>query len=201
MHTDFGTVRKDAASIVIGTVHVTPTGDITVDVDKVLRGPAVSGTIKVKPSPDGHLNFSDERVIAFLTSANVLRWVGHKVAGPNIENGVVALNGFFDFNANTVSPGLMTVAQMSTLLTTGRLRPVGGSSSSYEQKGGVTLATQGFEFGDAQVILGTSSNVGGTNLALLSAIDGGVFTSCQLLRKGLAPATCTAKQGAPIWVK
>lgn len=349
MHTDFGTIRKDATSIVIGTVHVTPTGDITVDVDKVVRGPAVSGTIKVKPSPDGHLDFSDERVVAFLTSANELRWVGRKVAGPTIENGVLGMKGFFDFNAHLVSPGTMTLAQMSTLLSTGalsqtfaitlafpdgkgghkasakkmnlvydpiarkgsapgfsaacldlgsvfgmewgrielsfndtcprkgndsrslrlegkatgvdaagnitaelepadpvlsepeydtfvadgsildvvrvvklgladgtswswqidkgladpsgKLRPAGGWGSSYEQKGGVNISTQTFEFADAKVVLGTSANIGGNNLSLLSAIDSGVFTSCQLLRKGLAPATCTAKQGAPIWVK
>src|SRR5205823_5913474 len=98
MHTDFATIRKDAASIVVGTVRVSATGDVTIDVDKVVRGPAVSGTIKVKPSPDGHLSVSNERVVAFITAANELRWIGQKVAGATIETGVLQLKGFFDFN-------------------------------------------------------------------------------------------------------
>lgn len=348
MHTDFATIQKEASSIVIGTVRVASTGDITIDVDKVLRGPAVTGTIKVKPSPDGHVGVSDERVVAFLTSANELRWIGQKVAGPAIETGVLLLKGFFDFNAHLVSPGLMTLAQLRSLLSggtlsqtfaitmafpdghgshktsskkfnvvwdptsrkasapgftaacldlgsvfgpewgsielsfndtctrktgsrslrlegkatgvdaagnitaelepadpvltepeydtfvadgsmldvvrvvklaladgtnwswqidkgladpSGKLHVGGGWGSSYEQKGGVSVETQTFEFGDAKLALASSSSVGGNNLSLVSAIDSGVFTACTLVRKGLAPIACTAKQAAPIWVK
>jgi hypothetical protein len=85
MHTDFATIRKDAASVMIGTVRVNAASDITIDVDKVIRGRAMSGTIKVKPSPDGHIDVSNERVVAFLTASDELRWIGTKSAGASIE--------------------------------------------------------------------------------------------------------------------
>jgi hypothetical protein len=349
MHTDFATIRKDATSVVLGTVNISATGDITIDVDKVLRGPTVSGTIKVKPSPDGHIDVTGERVVAFLNASNELRWIGRKSAGATIETGVIQMKGFFDFNAHLVSPGMMTLKQLDALLSSGtlsqaigitlafpdghgghkasskkftlvwdaiarkgsvpgfsgacldlgsvygfewgsvelsfndtctrkagsrslrlegkptgvdaagnitaelepagpiltepeydtfiadgsvldvirlvritivadgstwawhidkriedpsgKMRPAGGWGSSYEDKGGKSVETQTFEFGDVKVALSTSSHIGGNNLSLVSAIDAGVFTSCTLLRKGLAPAACTAKQGAPVWVK
>lgn len=349
MHTDFATIRKDAVTIVIGTVRVAPTGDITIDVEKAIRGTAPTGLMKVNKSPDGHLSFSDERVVAFLTGANELRWVGRKVAGGTIETGVLQLSGFFDFNAHLVSPGMMTLVQLGSMLSTGtltqtlgvtlafpdgkggrktsskkftiaydpltrkasapgfsaacldlnsvyglewgqlevsfadtcprkgnssrslrlegkptgadaagnmqfelvpsgpvmteaeydgflmdaslldvvrvvklaladgsvwswqigkgladpsgKLRQPGGMSSSYEQTGGVSKTTETWEFGDAKIVLGAATYGGGNDFSLLSAIDAGTFTKCTLVRKGLAPIACTAKQGAPIFVR
>ena len=74
-------------------------------------------------------------------------------------------------------------------------------SSSYEQTGGVSTTTEAWEFGDAKVVLGATTYSGGNNFSLLSAIDAGTFTKCTLLRKGLAPVTCTARQGAPLLVR
>lgn len=348
MHTDFATIRKDAVTIVLGMVRISPTGDITIDVDKVVRGAAVTGTMTVKSSPDGHVSVAGERVVAFLTSANELRWIGRKVAGSSLETGVLQFQGFFDFNAHLVSPGLMTFKQLQALLASGalsqtfmitlafpdghggqkasgkhltlvydpiarkgsapgfsaacldlgnvwgldwgkvelsftdscprktgsrslrlegaatgvdaagnieaelvpagpvltepeydtfiadaaildvvrvvritladgsawswqidkgladpsgRLRAPGGMSSSLEQTGSVTTATETYEFGDAKISLASGTNHSGTNFSLLSMIDAGAFTKCTLFRRGLAPSVCTAKQVAPLFVR
>jgi hypothetical protein len=125
MYTDFATIRTSATTIVLGTVHqiAGPNGTaaITVDVDKVIRGTAARGPLSVKESPDGHCTVDAERVVAFVDGNGALRWVGKLIAGASLETGVIQLQGFFDFNAHMVHPGLMTLAQMQTLLATGQL--------------------------------------------------------------------------------
>ena len=125
MSTDFATIRTSATIIALGTVHQVAgpnnTALITVDVDKVIRGSAARGPLTVKESPDGHVSVDNERVVAFVDNGGALRWVGRLIAGASLETGVIVLQGFFDFNAHIVHPGLMTLAQMQTFLASGTL--------------------------------------------------------------------------------
>ncbi|HEX4516689.1 MAG TPA: hypothetical protein VH054_24240 [Polyangiaceae bacterium] len=124
MFTDFATIRTNAVIIALGTVHQTygpnNTAAITLDIDKTIRGTA-RGPMAVKESPDGHVTVDNERVIAFVDGNGALRWVGRLVAGASLETGVIQLQGFFDFNAHLVHPGIVTLAQLQTLLSTGQL--------------------------------------------------------------------------------
>ena len=125
MYTDFATIRTSAVTIAFGTVRqaAAPNGTavITLDVDKVVRGTVTRGPLAVKESPDGIITVNNERVIAFVDGNGALRWVGRLVAGASLETGVIQLQGFFDFNAHLVHPGLMTFAQLQTMLATGLL--------------------------------------------------------------------------------
>lgn len=125
MFTDFATIRSSAALVVLGTVHqaLGPNGTalVTVDVDKVLRGSTPLGKMSVKESPDGHITINDERVVAFIDGNGALRWVGKLLAGPSLEAGVIHLEGFFDFNAHIVRPGVVTLPELKSLLATGQL--------------------------------------------------------------------------------
>ena len=124
MYTDFPTLRAKATVVVLGTVRTTVgpnnTPVITVDVDHVIRGRARLGPMVVKDSPDGHVFLNNERVVAFV-DAGALRWVGKLAAGASLETGVIRLEGFFDFNAHVVQPGIVTLAQLRTALATGVL--------------------------------------------------------------------------------
>lgn len=124
MSTDFATTRSLATTIVLGTVRQKLIGNavaITVDVDTVLRGTAIPGPLPVLPSPDGSIDVDGKRVVAFIDGTGALRWVGTLVAGPRIEEGVLLLHGFFDFNAHLVRPGIMSLPQLKNLLATGTL--------------------------------------------------------------------------------
>jgi hypothetical protein len=125
MYTDFATIRTSAVIIALGTIHqvALPNGTAsnTVDIDRVIRGTASRGPLAVKESPDGHIMGDGQRVIAFIDGSGALRWIGTLVAGASLETGVIELKGFFDFNAHLVHPGLMTLAQLQTLLATGVL--------------------------------------------------------------------------------
>jgi hypothetical protein len=119
MHTKLTTIRASGAAVVIGVVHADAHG-ISIDVDRVIRGPATIGPMSLQDSPDGHANVSGKRVVAFV-DAGALRWVGELIAGPAIESGVLRLRGFFDFNAHVVSPGVMSLAELEGFLQTGKL--------------------------------------------------------------------------------
>ncbi len=125
MWTDLATIRASASLIAIGVVHVAAgpnnTPSITLDVEKVVRGTAAPGPLAVKESPDGHVFVDSARVLAFVDQNGALRWIGKLVAGPSLETGVIQLQGFFDFNAHVVNPGLMTLAELKTYLATGQL--------------------------------------------------------------------------------
>ncbi len=123
MASPFSMVRTQSTVIVVGTVRQNAQGDLTIDVDKVVRGLAQRPTapLSVKQSPDGHVTISNERVVAFIDGQNALRWVGRLVAGPSIETGVIKLQGFFDFNAHLVTPAIMSLAQLGSALQTGSL--------------------------------------------------------------------------------
>ena len=132
MSTDLTTVRSDSATIVIGTVRwvnvpstagpgALPKPVLMISVDSTIRGTAPA-VMSVGESPDGHAFVDNERVVAFVDGKNALRWIGRKIAGPDIEHGVLQLQGFFDFNAHIVHPGMMTLAQLKTYLATGTIK-------------------------------------------------------------------------------
>jgi hypothetical protein len=125
MATDLATLRAQTKLVVLGTVHLAAgpgnTTLVTLDVDKVVLGSAPLGRMSVKESPDGHVTVDNERVVAFVDHGGALRWVGRLAAGPSLERGVIRLQGFFDFNAHIVRPGIVTLPELRSVLATGRL--------------------------------------------------------------------------------
>jgi len=119
MYTKLVDVRASSAIVVIGVVRH-DAGGLSMDVERVIRGPATTGRLNMSDSPDGHVDIAGKRVVAFV-EAGALRWVGELIAGPSIESGVLRLRGFFDFNAHVVSPGVMSLAELESFLTTGKL--------------------------------------------------------------------------------
>jgi hypothetical protein len=145
MWTDLATVKKDATTIVIGTVVPSQT-DIVFDVDKVIRGNAKTGKMTLKESPDGHV-FVDTgvRVIAFVDGSGAFRWVGSRIAGGTIENGVIQLSGFFDWNAHVVSPGIMTLAQLEKYLAGSALDQTFAATLSFmDSRGNLARSSRTF---------------------------------------------------------
>ena len=141
MYTPLATLRAQSELVVIG--RVSQQGEnLSIDVEKVLRGAARSGPLVVKPSPDGHVDVEGRRVVAFI-AAGALRWVGERVAGPSIEHGVLRLRGFFDFNAHIVSPGLLSLEQLERLLRREALKQVFAIEIGFpDGKGGVAPSSR-----------------------------------------------------------
>jgi hypothetical protein len=119
MVTDLPTVRRDAATIVVGTVTSVSSGTATLNVDAALRGTKPASAIKMGAPTARHEGLLGQRVVAFADANNELRWYGHTIAGPDLEHGVLLLAGFYDFNAHFVTPGMMTFPQLTGYLATG----------------------------------------------------------------------------------
>jgi hypothetical protein len=123
MSTDLATLRSSAATIVIGTAHYDPVTGYRIDVDTTIKGTAKPGLpILVTSARNESIAVPDgTRLVALIDSSNQFRWAAEKVAGTTIENGVLRLHGFFDFNAHIVNPSIVTLAQLKTAITTGAL--------------------------------------------------------------------------------
>jgi len=138
MYTSLGTVRAEAAQIVIGKVQNDSSG-LVVDVEKSLRGGVPPGPLAVTESPDGHVMVGPERLVAFIDRKGALRWVGRLMAGSTLERGVIRLEGFYDFGAHVVSPSVMTLYQLERYLHNGRLAQVFDVQLAFpDGKGGLT---------------------------------------------------------------
>ncbi len=124
MLTNLATIKAEATLIVVGTVKRRTSG-LSIDVDYAVRGKAKKGVLAVKESPNGHvfvdIDPNKNRVIGFIDGKNRLRWVGRLVAGSSLEEGVIRLEGFFDFNAHIVRPGVMTLSQLEDYLKSDKL--------------------------------------------------------------------------------
>lgn len=149
MSTDLATVRSDAVTVVTGKVRWVPgpvaasgmpSYTLQIDVDGTLRGTAPP-TMTVDESPDGHVFVPNERVVAFVNAHNQLQWVATKIAGPDLEHGVLELQGFFDFNAHLVHPGMMTLAQLKSYLAGGALKNTFSASIAFPDGSGGFRAT------------------------------------------------------------
>lgn len=112
MVTPLTALEAAATTVFVGTM---VPGQLAVDVDTVLRGNAALGRRTLTPSPDGSSGATG-RVVLFIDAADTLRWVGKLRAGATLETGVVELEGFHDWNAHRVEPGLMTYGQLLDVL-------------------------------------------------------------------------------------
>ncbi len=104
-------------------------------VERALRGSATpSATIHVNRSPDGHAYLSPgTRVVAFVDASGTWNAYASVLAGPSLEDGVLRLQGFDDFDAHLVTPGVMTLAQLEA--------SVRGAPVAWTFRGKVLLAT------------------------------------------------------------
>lgn len=190
MYTDMSTLRSSSATVVIGTVHYDPTTRWRIDVDTTLRGRAVPGNpLMMSEAPNQRIRLQDgDRVVALLDASNTLRWVGVKVAGANIETGVLHLRGFFDRDAHLVSPAMMTLAQLRTMLATGALTQTFAVTLSFpDGHGGLKPSAKHFSIvWDAVTEKGALAGFSGACLDL-GAIHGFEWGEPELFLVGTCP--------------
>jgi hypothetical protein len=92
-------------------------------------------TIRVKASPEGHAYFPNgTRLVAFIDASGAWTASATLAAGPSLEDGVLRVAGFYDFNAHLVTPGVLTLDQLEAYVTKGT-RP------AWTFRGKILLAT------------------------------------------------------------
>ena len=92
------------------------------EVERTLRGSAKPGPYDVLRSPDGMPSVPvGERVLAFVDGDGRWRWAGTLALGTRLEDGLLRLAGFYDWNAYLVSPALLTLPQLEKFLAGGGL--------------------------------------------------------------------------------
>ncbi len=92
---------------------------IKLDVVRTLKGKLALGVqeVKFEDIPEG----GPGEFLAFLDKARVWRFVAVPLHAKTVDRQVLAMRGFYDFNAHWVFPGLLTVAQLQTYLKNGSL--------------------------------------------------------------------------------
>jgi hypothetical protein len=123
MYTSLAKVRAESRSVVIGRIR-SAQHSLAIEVERVLRGAGKPGLMPVQHSPDGRVSVSSDRLVAFVDRQGALRWVGQLLAGPSLERGVLRLSGFYDHGPHVVSPGVMSMAELTRYLATQRLNQV-----------------------------------------------------------------------------
>jgi hypothetical protein len=126
----------------------------------------------VGESPDGHVTLDLDpakrpRVVALIDGQQRLRWVGRLVAGPDLERGVILLEGFFDYNAHHVEPGLLTLPQLTSYLASGDLVQVFRATLAFpDRAGGLEVTADRFEV-EHDAIARVTRRVDGLSMACL----------------------------------
>lgn len=124
MVTTLDSVVKGAKHVWIASFLAPPAGSNTLDydlvVERVLRGSAApKSTMRVKAA-NGHAYFKNgTRIVAFVDGSGSWTAYAKEFAGPSLEDGVLRVEGFYDFNAHLVTPGVMTLAQLEAFVVKG----------------------------------------------------------------------------------
>lgn len=122
MLTTLDEILADSTDVVIAT-YVGPVGssnsyDATgsrLRIERALRG-SLRGEITAGVGT-GHADLqAGSRVIAFLDRDRAWSYIGEAPAGARLEDRV-SLRGFYDFNAHIVTPGMMTLDELTARLT------------------------------------------------------------------------------------
>lgn len=141
MSTRIDDLLKQSTTIVIaklGAVAGKPheATSYTLEVERALRGSVKQGRLVVQPSPDGHAYMpAGTRLLAFVNAKREWIAFGVAFAGPSLEDGVIRLAGFYDFNAHLVAPGVVTLPELERLI-------VQGTPMKWTFKGPVMVASK-----------------------------------------------------------
>jgi hypothetical protein len=92
----------------------------TLDVVQVLKGRLKLG--KQQVGFDDYPKGAPGEFIAFLDKNRVWRFTARPLSGKKVESDVLGMEGFYDWNAHFVFPGLITLEQLKTYLKDGTLR-------------------------------------------------------------------------------
>ena len=103
-------------------------------VERTLRGAvAPATTVIVRPAASGHAHFPvGTRLVAFIDGSTSWVAAATVAAGPSLEDGVLRLDGFSDFDAHWITPGVMTLAMLESYLK--------GTALSWTFRGKLELA-------------------------------------------------------------
>jgi hypothetical protein len=123
-------VRADSPTVLVATFvdrvgpQAQPTGYL-LQVEKALVGSVSPGPLQVR-AVAGEIAYlaKGARFVAFLDGSGALKYAATLRAGPTLEEGVLRVEGFYDFDSHVVTPGILTLAQLVRYLRTGALEYV-----------------------------------------------------------------------------
>lgn len=131
LNTSSKTIVIARVTKVIGPAYPATGWELTVE--RTLRGSVTPGTIVVRPAASGHAHYAvGTRLVAFIDGST--SWIAAATvsAGPSLEDGVLHLDGFSDFDAHWITPGVMTLAMLESYLK--------GTALSWTFRGKLDLA-------------------------------------------------------------
>src|SRR5262249_8919851 len=125
-HATFEKMIEDSATIVVATflgeLPDKQKHTIQVQVTEVLKGNLKPGKHHLVFQDMPHFGAKGEEFVAFLDNERVWRFMASPMKGhTKVDQGVLQLTGFYDFNAYWVTPGLVTLDLLKTYLKAGSL--------------------------------------------------------------------------------
>lgn len=81
---------------------------VKLKVQEVLKGEVTENEITVDPAQGTIYLETGNTYLAFINAQNEFEWYGHALNGGNLKEDVLMLEGFYDYNAYLVSPGVVS---------------------------------------------------------------------------------------------
>lgn len=88
---------------------------------RVLKGHLDTAEKEVSYAPNEYLAGQAGEFVAFLDSGQKWRFTAAPLGGRNVESGLLLVHGFFHEGAHLVTPGMLSLAQLTEYLKSGRL--------------------------------------------------------------------------------
>ncbi|MGC4005937.1 MAG: hypothetical protein QM811_23580 [Pirellulales bacterium] len=125
MFTSFQDAVKKSPTIVVAKMTSAPdpkTSTVMIDVAQVLKGTMGLGRHKVAFGAYPNVDVKAEEIVVFLDQDLSWNYVAVPLHGQKtVEKSVLALRGFYDFNAHIIDPGLITLDLLKGYLKDGTL--------------------------------------------------------------------------------
>lgn len=124
MTSNLSDILARSPTIVIATYQPPPAGSeekhhSLLQIERTIRGSVRSKDLIVYSHGGSPEMGAPIRLVAFLTAQDGWVAFARPLAGPSLEEGVLHLEGFYDFNAHYINPGLMTLEQLEALALNG----------------------------------------------------------------------------------
>jgi hypothetical protein len=138
-------LRKAAHLVVIGRVDYVGS-KIAIDVEKVVHGIGSAGRLEVTTDHQASSDVKEgERTVLVVDDKGVLRYAGSLLVGPSVEAGVLHLRGFYDHADHGVTPGILSLDQLTSYLRYGTLaQQVDATLAFPDEKGGREISPSRF---------------------------------------------------------
>ncbi len=120
MHTTFEDMVKNSPTIAVAKLLDVPDREhhtTVLEIRQVLKGTLKPGKHKVSFADFPELGSQDREFVAFLDEKLIWRFVAEPLDSRQpLDKAVLAVKGFYDWNAHWVFPGLVTLAQLKSYI-------------------------------------------------------------------------------------